>query len=81
MKLTPYQEKLARLRAEVGLSEAEIGKLLGKKPQTIRMQFMDIRKILEIPSFEEAYRKYKKRPPTNQHVEPLQLPQNQSDVA
>ncbi len=59
-KLTPYQERLARLRAENLFSENEIAKLMGKKPQTIRVQFMEIRQILGIPTFEAAYREYKR---------------------
>ncbi len=60
MKLSPFQNRLARLRAENGLSENEIAKLLGIKHGTVRDHFVEIRKILQIPTFEQAYRKYKK---------------------
>ncbi len=76
-KLSPYQERLARLRAENSLSENEIAKLMGKKPQTIRVQFMEIRQILGIPTFEAAYRKYKKSDLPNQQVESQKTQQNQ----
>ncbi len=80
-KLTPYQERLARLRAENLFSENEIAKLMGKKPQTIRVQFMQIREILGIPTFEQAYREYKnkiKAAQSDQHVECQEVQQNQS---
>ncbi len=60
MKLSPYQERLARLRAENGLSENEIARLLGLKCGTVRNHFVQIRELLQIPTFEEAYKKYKK---------------------
>jgi IS30 family transposase len=60
MKLSPYQERLSKLRAEQRMKDEEIARLLGKKPQTIRVEFMRIREELGIPSFEEAWKKYKK---------------------
>ncbi len=60
MKLTPYQERLCRLRCEHFLSEAEIAKLLGRSHQTIKNDFVKLRVALRVQTFDSAWREYKK---------------------
>ncbi len=80
MKLTPHQERLCRLRCEHLLSDSEIARMFGKKPQTIRLAFSEIRQRLQVQSFEDAWKKYKNEHPGINMLskEPhLQLQQNQ----
>lgn len=60
MKLSPHQERLCKLRCEQRLSEQEIARLLGVKHGSVRNSFIEIRRLLRIETFDEAWTKYKK---------------------